>query len=261
MADLDTFRDRGILRDTFVTRPVLILGGLGVVVLSLAAVCVLAPLVLGRRLGQRRAIRTEWPFYTYFAGIGLGFMLVEIAQLQRLSLYLGHPTYGLAVSLFSVLLFSGLGSLAVGRLLERLRSPAPVMVALALVVVVAGLATTEVLSATDGSTTPVRIAIAVALLAPLAFMMGMPFAVGMEAANARPGTPTAFLWGINGAASVCASVLAVVLSLLFGISTAFWLGVVAYGIAVVSIAVVVVRRPVTRPDGDPPVVVEPALVG
>jgi hypothetical protein len=94
--------------------------------------------------------------------------------------------------------------------------------------------TPAVLQALDGATTPVRIATAVALLAPLALLMGMPFAVGMRAAATIPGAPTAFLWGINGTASVCASVLGVVISLFFGISTAYWAGALAYGLACVS---------------------------
>ena len=60
-----------------------------------------------------------FPFYTYFAGIGLGFLLIEISQLQRLSIFLGHPTYALTVVLFSVLLSSGIGSM----LSERFARP------------------------------------------------------------------------------------------------------------------------------------------
>jgi hypothetical protein len=106
-------------------------------------------------------------------------------------------------------------------------------------VIVAGFATPAVLRALDGATTPVRIATAVALLAPLAVVMGMPFALGMRAAATVPGAPTAFLWGINGAASVCASVLGVVIALFFGISTAFWAGALAYGLAFASMLTVV----------------------
>jgi hypothetical protein len=128
---------------------------------------------------------------------------------------------------------------------------------LLVVVALSGYFTPQVLGATDGSTTPLRIAVAVALLAPMAFMMGMPFAIGMEAAAARPGMPTAFLWGINGAASVCASVLAVVIALFVGISAAFWAGTLAYGVAAASLAVVEMRRPV--PDRDAAVDGEPAM--
>jgi hypothetical protein len=80
-------------------------------------------------------------------------------------------------------------------------------------------------------TTPARIGVAVALLAPLSLMMGMPFALGMRLAATRPGATTAFMWGINGAMSVCGSVFGLVLALFFGISTAFWVGLLAYAVA------------------------------
>jgi hypothetical protein len=76
--------------------------------------------------------------------------------------------------------------------------------------------------------------------------MGMPFSLGMRAANRVPHAPTAFLWGINGAASVCASVLSVVVALFFGIASAFWFGATMYGLAAVSM-VVLVRQASTAP--------------
>jgi hypothetical protein len=106
----------------------------------------------------------------------------------------------------------------------------------------------------------VRIFVAVCLLAPLGLVMGMPFAIGMRAASQRPGAPTAFLWGINGAMSVCASVLAVVIALFFGISTAYWAGFLAYGLALGSIIVISRARPAPEPTPAPaPSAAEPEL--
>jgi hypothetical protein len=185
-----------------------------------------------------------FPFYTYFAGIGLGFLLVEIAMLQRLSIFLGHPTYALTVVLFSLLVFSGIGSVASERI-ARSRRTLVTLTPLALLLpalAAIGLVTPAVVQRMDGATTPVRIATAVALLMPLGLLMGMPFAIGMRAASARPGAPTAFLWGINGATSVCASVVGVVLAVFFGISTAYWAGLAAYAMAAASLIAVTRRR-------------------
>ncbi|MGH9259393.1 MAG: hypothetical protein ACRD08_05745 [Acidimicrobiales bacterium] len=263
MADIGTFVSGDIGRDDHVTRPVLVLGLLAVTVVGLAACCIGLPLLLARRKDTVRAERGRVvPLYTYFLGIGVAFLLIEIAQLQRLSIFLGHPTYGLAVSLFSILVFSGIGSMLTERIVrpDRPRSLLLPLGALATVVVVAGLVTPSVLRAMDGATTPARIATAVALLAPLALVMGMPFAVGMRAAAGVDNAPTAFLWGINGAASVCASVLAVVIALFFGIAAAFWSGAVMYGLAVASM--VVVSRQATTSEPAPEPEPEPApLVG
>jgi hypothetical protein len=239
MADLGTLFDRGIWRDDYVTRPVLVLSMLAITVVMLAAICVLVPVFVGRRRGH--AVRKQsLPFFTFFAGIGLGFLLIEVSLLQRLSIYLGHPTYGLSVVLFSMLVFSGIGSMCTERLVrpDRPRSSVVLLSVLLGVVLVHGNVAPRILAATDGSTTPTRIATAVAILAPLAFLLGMPFSLGMRTANASPDTPTAYLWAINGAASVCASVLGVVIALFFGIATAFWTGAIAYVVATVSMAVV-----------------------
>ena len=248
MADLNTFSSGRIFENELSTRPVLVLGLLAVTVLLLAACCVFLPMLLGRR--QRKKADEAHPkgmvaFYTYFAGIGLGFLLIEISQLQRLSIFLGHPTYSLTVVLFSILIASGIGSMLSERIL-RSDSPnariIPLLVLLATVIVF-GLATPYVVDAMDGAPAMTRIATAVALLVPLGLVMGMPFSIGMNTASRRPGTPTAFLWGINGATSVCASVLAILVSLFFGVYAAFWLGVLAYVMATASMYVITRNPP------------------
>jgi len=264
MADLDTFLSGRGFDDDFVFRPVLVLAILGITVVALAAACIALPLVVDKRR-RRSAPRGMAPFYTYFAGIGFGFLLIEVSQLHRLSIFLGHPTYALSVVLFSVLLFSGIGSMLTERFVQANRPASLVAPLFVLLVVVAsfGFVTRAAISRADGATTPARLALAVALLAPLAVPMGMPFAIGMRAASARPGAPTAFLWGINGATSVCASVLGVVLSIFLGISVAFWAGALAYAVALSSMGMIVSRgrrQPPPEP-AEPAVEPEAAPVG
>lgn len=260
MADVDTFRSGDIWRDDFITRPVLVLTMLAGTVLVLAAACIALPLFLGRHQHRTRAERRrDRPFFTYFGGIGFGFLLLEVAQLHRLSSFLGHPTYGLAVVLFSILVFSGIGSLLTERFLRadrRLTLLAP-LVALLVVVVASGLATVPILRTFDGATTPMRVLVAVALLAPMALVMGMPFAIGMRTAAAHPGVPTAYLWGINGATSVSASVLGVAIALFAGISVSFWCGAVAYVVSLGSM--VVITRPKEHTEPPPSTGPEPEL--
>jgi MFS family permease len=241
MANLHTFLGGDGFSDDMSTRPVLVLAMLALTVVGLAIACIVVPLLLTTKRTAHRGMRA---YYTYFAGIGLGFLLVEISQLQRLSIFLGHPIYALTVVLFSVLFFSGIGSMVTERIIraER-RASMLVPLGLLMVAVIAfGVATPEVIRAMDDATTPVRIAVAIALLAPLSFLMGMPFAIGMRSAATRPGAPTAFMWGINGATSVCGSVFAVAISLSLGIAAAFWTGFACYGIALVAL-LAAVRRP------------------
>jgi hypothetical protein len=255
MADVDTFLDGDIWRDDFITRPVLVLTLLAGTVLLLAALCIALPLALGRRQSRDPADRRRArPFYVYFGGIGFGFLLLEVAQLQRLSSFLGHPVYGLSVVLFSILVFSGIGSLLTERFLrtDRPRTLLAPLVVLLAVVAVSGVATVPVLHAFDGATTPMRALVAVALLAPMATVMGMPFAIGMRTADATDGVPTAYLWGINGATSVSASVLGVAIALFAGISISFWSGAVAYAVALAAMVVITRRGHDAVEVGDAP---------
>ena len=85
----------------------------------------------------------------------------------------------------------------------------------------------------EGATTPVRIMAAVAILAVPGLFMGMAFPLGMKAAAGRERL-TPWLWGVNGALSVCASVVGVGIALTWTISTAFWVGCIAYVVALTA---------------------------
>jgi len=106
------------------------------------------------------------------------------------------------------------------------------------VLVLFGLATPRLIGLFAGSSTPVRILVAGSTLFPLGILMGMPFPLGMHAAAGRAASLTPWLWGINGATSVCGSVLAVVIALAAGISAAFWTGTAFYLLGAVAFAAV-----------------------
>jgi MFS family permease len=164
----------------------------------------------------------------YFAGIGLGFMLIEISQMQRLIVFLGHPVYGLSVVLFSLLLFGGIGSATVHedtrpeRLWKR-----PLLLCLVLCAV--GVLTPALTAQFVPFGTVARILVSVALLAPAGLCMGMMFPAGMVL-SARHRDMQPWFWGINGAVSVFASILGMMISMAFGIASAYWTGVAAYGL-------------------------------
>jgi len=238
MANFDNLVQGKGLDDPRVTRPVKVLGLLAVAVLLLTLLFIGVPLLITTRRGAHRGMT---PFYIYFGSIGFGFLLVEFSQVLRLSVFLGHPIYALTVVLFSVLLFSGIGSMLSERIinLDRTRTVLGPLAGLLVVLAVFGSATVLITDAAASATTPIRIAVAVALLMPIGLVMGMPLAIGMRMAATRRDAPTSFLWGINGATSVCASVLGMAIALFFGIAAAFWVGWVAYAIAVVAMIVAV----------------------
>ena len=220
---------------SFNLKAVFVLSALLVVVVLLTSLCIIVPLVLTTSNHSR--LEKAWPYFMFFAAIGFGFMLVEMSQMQRLIIFLGHPTYGLSVVLFALLLSSGLGSYST-RNVEITGSTAPAtcrLVVLLCVLGVFGAITPYVSRMFEGSTTMIRIVVATAILFPLGLFMGMPFPLGMKAAARRSTALTPWLWGINGATSVCASVLAVAIALNSSISVSFWAGFGCYFTALIAL--------------------------
>ena len=209
-------------------RAVRVLGFLLFVVIVLTLLCIIAPLLWTTKRGS---LKGALPFCTFFGCIGFGFMFIEISQMQRLIILLGHPTYGLTVVLASLLLFSGIGSyLSRGIDLDRVGSRWIGLILLVLIVL--GIATPHVIAAFQSSSTALRIGAAVGILAPSGLVIGMAFPLGIQCAlRADKARLMPWLWGVNGATSVCASVVAVAIALTFGISTAFWTGVACYALA------------------------------
>jgi hypothetical protein len=216
-------------------KAVSVLGVLLIVVVTLTGLCIVVPLAMTT---ERADLRGSVPLMLFFAGIGLGFMFVEISQMQRLIVFLGHPTYSLSVVLFSLLVSSGVGSYLTSGVEIRGRTgpAARLLLALLAVLVVYGIVSPAVVRAFQEATTPARVVLVTAMLFPLGLFMGMAFPLGMRLASGRTPALTPWLWGINGATSVCASVLAIVIALSASISAAFWTGAACYVLALLAFA-------------------------
>jgi hypothetical protein len=157
----------------------------------------------------------------YFFLLGLAFLLVEIAFIQKLTLFLGHPLYAIAVVLAGFLVFAGVGSGLSAALARRAGSRAAIAVAVTGIVTVAlaWLVLQPLLFANWlGLGDAARIALSLLLIAPLALFMGMPFPLGLaRLADEMPGF-IPWAWGLNGFASVLSAALATLLAIEFGFS-------------------------------------------
>jgi hypothetical protein len=185
----------------------------------------------------------------YFGGLGLGFILVEVVMAQKFVLFLGNPLYSLAVVLFSVLVFSGIGS----ALSSRVKRP---QVALGFVIALAAvypLLLDPIFEAALPLSDPLRIAISVLLLAPLALFMGMPFALGLARLADADARATAWAWGVNGYTSVVGSILTVVISIAAGFTLVVWTGAAVYAVALVASFFLGKPRPAAPVDEEPSV--------
>lgn len=222
-AGLFSFPEKGQFED----RAVLILRNLLVVVGALVALFILLPLLLLRRQGLREAGTAGRVLY--FACLGLGFMLIEIGLLRRFILFLGPPIYSLAVILFSLLVFSGFGSLLADRCRRGDERRLLLMVLLALVLLsnLYVFALPVVLSEWMTLATLGRCLLAGLLLSPLGLLMGMPLPLGMRLFH-RNGGDVPWSWGINSATSVLGAILAVVMAMNFGFTLTLLAGEAVY---------------------------------
>jgi hypothetical protein len=211
-------------------KAVKVLGTLLGIVSGLSAIAIIAPLAFRRRVRETHSVR----LMIYFAAIGLAFMMVEIGQLERLIVFLGHPIYGLTVVLFVLLLASSIGSLFSDRIGGWIWL---LPIVLAAFIFVSPFFTRELVAAS----TPMRIAVSAALLFPSGFFMGMAFPLGIKRARiGNDGAPTSWYWGINGAFSVISSVLAVVVAVFWGVTVTLIVGLAAY---VVALTMLVASNP------------------
>jgi hypothetical protein len=178
------------------------------------------------------------PLLGYFLSIGSGFMLVEVSQMQRFIIFLGHPSYSLSVVLFTLLLASGAGSYLT-YWLPKTKLPVSPMILIALLLfclIVFGIFSQAALDHYVYATTPVRALVAALLLAPLGLVMGMAVPIGIQAAGTKSQKLIPWLWAVNGAASVVASVVAVAISISFGIAQAYFTGIAFYFFAALVVA-------------------------
>jgi len=210
-------------------------------VLVISLIAVLAFLVLPLALRSRDTRHSPFPLL-YFVAVGLGYILVEIAFIQRFVLFLGHPTYALTVVIFLLMLSSGAGSL-----FSRIWLPRTNLCWVPLVLVIVVLLADVFflpgrLAALVGLDFGYRLLVSGALLIPLGFVMGMPFPTGLRALAGLPApefpagqgasdNSVEWAWAMNAAASVLGSVLAMVIAIQFGLNVTLACGAAAYLIA------------------------------
>jgi spermidine synthase len=166
----------------------------------------------------------------YFAALGLAYMFLEIAFMQRLMLFLAYPVYAISVVLTGFLFFGGLGSYAAGRFCAKPRTwLTTVVLAITLLSLAYLLGLTTLFNLCAGWSDGAKIVLALLFLAPLAFCMGMPFPLGLQEAANRAPALLPWAWAVNGCASVVGAALATINAIHFGFPTVVIMAVALYG--------------------------------
>ena len=202
--------------------------------LATAIILALPPVVLGARLPRHKGVLR---FLLYFICIGAGYILIEMALIQKFVLFLGHPTDALTAVIFSMLVSSGLGSYYSRRILgdddRRLfRALGLVAVLVALLAAIV----TPVLEAGVGLPRTLKFAITVAMIAPAGFVMGMPFPTALRRLEAWHKPSVRWAWSLNAAASVLGSVGSLVCAIYLGLVQTLLAGGLLY-LAALAIAI------------------------
>ena len=207
-----------------------------------SALLIVLPLAwMGRGEGAAPGAPGRGRVVVYFFALGLAFLFVEIAFIQRFVLFLGHPLYAISVVLAAFLVFAGVGSgyaarFAGHRAAARMR---PISLAVAGIIVFAGvyLALLPVIFGwLMAETDAVKILVSVVLIAPLAFFMGMPFPLGLRRVADQAPSLVPWAWGVNGCASVLSAVLASLLATHVGFTVVVALAMGLYGLAALAFA-------------------------
>jgi hypothetical protein len=227
LSELLTLRNRGGM--PLLEWGYLILIATLVLAVLVSLLFVLLPLWLRRRT-EPHVHGLRWRFPAYFAAIGTAFMFVEIAFIQKFILFLHHPLYAVSVVLCAFLVFAGMGSLLSARWYKKI----------SLLKIASGIAVFSVLYMfllpglfnwlvqIPGE---FKIPVSVFLIAPLAFLMGMPFPLGLSLVSHRCPAWIPWAWAINGCASVISAILATLLAIHLGFIVVVFMAVLLYLLA------------------------------
>ncbi len=215
-----------------------------ILMLSIAAILIvlLLPLVLGKVTTEKFPYR--WRLLSYFVGIGLAYIMIEVTLLQRFVLLLEHPAYAASGVVAGLLIFSGIGSMIWEKVGVRYRSRLFIIgfsvigISLLFHILFGGILIHKLLSLAIGW----KIIVAVVMLGPLGIAMGIPLPAGITIAGKHSGSTVAWCWALNGAASVVASPLAVTLAMANGFNNVLLVGLICYGAAVVLLFGKVIQR-------------------
>lgn len=173
----------------------------------------------------------------YFAALGVAYMFLEIAFIQKFMLFLAYPVYAVAGVLTAFLVFSGLGSYCAGRCAQaavtRLHAVVIAIVALATFCL---LTLTSIFPAAASWSDAAKLVLTVVLLAPLAFCMGIPFPTGLQLVSNRAAALVPWAWGINGCASVAGATLATFTAIHLGFRVVVLAALVCYTGAALALA-------------------------
>ncbi|HEY5689504.1 MAG TPA: hypothetical protein VIS27_14460 [Yeosuana sp.] len=196
----------------------------------LAALLILIPLYRFSKAGLK--FPNKWRYLFFFAALGLGFIMIEIAFIQRFTLYLGQPVFTLAVIIAGLLLSTGVGSYLSGKRninnIQLRKTYIPVLLG---VLLLTSVLTPLLFKLTIHLPLFARILLTLVLLAPMGILLGIPFPTGIKTVSKESDNFIPWAWGVNGFFTVIGSVGAVILGMMLGFNIVILLAILCYACA------------------------------
>lgn len=205
-----------------------------VLAIVLSLLLILLPLIFTPREPASVVSFNRFRILAYFVSLGLGFLLLEIAFLQKFILLLNHPLYAAATVLSSFLIAAGIGSAWAQRYAGTLHAQRITATAVVVIILLGGLYLLmlgPLMQFAIGWSLPARILLSIGLIAPLGICLGMPFPLGLAEISIGSRALIPWAWGINGCASVVSAVLATLLAIHFGFNLVILVALTCYLLA------------------------------
>ena len=205
-----------------------------VILTFLQALVIAFSLIILPLLLKRIKLKNRWNIILYFSGLGLGFMFLEIVFIHQFILYFGNAIYATAAVISTMLLFSGTGSFFSKRIVKTHRHWLIVMGSVIILIILLQLFSLTLLQHTIGLSLILKICFSLLILAPVSFLLGIPFPTGISHLTKSDGS-VAWAWGINGYLSVISVPLATIIAVEAGYMWVFILAGMAYFFALLSV--------------------------
>lgn len=193
----------------------------------LAVLFIMLPLIVSPK--TKIGIENAWGYLFYFFALGMGFMFIEISFIQTFVLFLGYPAYAFAITIFSLLLFSGVGSYWTSRVDTNPENTIKkIGLGLIAILLVYSWFLSHLFDRLIGETFWIKVFITILTQMPLGFLLGMFFPLGIKVVKQVDGRMVPWAWGVNGLSSVVSTVLAIILAMSFGFNVVAYLAAAVY---------------------------------
>ncbi len=177
--------------------------------------------------------KNRFSVFLYFGGIALGYMFVEMVFIQRFILYFGNPVYSASAVITSLLIFSGIGSYVSGYFQEKRKRMLMILTGIVGILLLYSFILTPVLQQTVSASLLLKLLIVFLLIAPLAFLMGIPFPAGLSKLSNTNTLQIPWAWGLNGCISVISTTLVTIAAVELGFTAVMLLAALAYCLPVI----------------------------